>query len=104
VTLADNSPTPSNNSRFEFTYTSWGQIWKMSNFAADNRLVNYLSYNLPGWNNPPSPEPQIECTRFTERRDWAENWNRSGNPASGYMLPTGAEQETFFKDYAFDTP
>ena len=93
ITLADNSETPANNSRFEFSYTSWGQIWKVSNFAADNRLVNYRSYNLPGWNNPPGPEPQTDCPRFTERRDWAENWNRSGNPANGYMLPTGVEQE-----------
>jgi len=91
VTLADNSPTPSNNSRFEFSYTSWGQIRKVTNFAADNRVLNYRSYNLPLSNSP--TEAQTDCPRFTERRDWAENWNRSGTPATGYMLPTGPEQE-----------
>ena len=89
VTLADNSPTPSNNSRFEFTYTSWGQIRKVSHIAADNRVLNYRSYNLPQTNSPAQPD----CPRFTERRDWAENWNRSGTAATGYMLPTGLEQE-----------
>jgi len=89
VTLADNSTTPSNNSRFEFAYTSWGQVWKISNFAADNHLLNYRSYNLPQTNSP----AQTDCPRFTERRDWAENWNRSGTPAPGYMLPTGTEEE-----------
>ena len=81
--------TLDDGSRFNFDYTSWGQVWKISNFAADNHLLNYRSYNLP-LNNSTS---QTDCPRFTERRDWAENWNRSGTAASGYMLPTGAEQE-----------
>ena len=89
VTLADTSSTPSNNSRFEFSYTSWGQIWKISNLDADNHLNNYRSYDLPQTGSP----AQVDCPRFTERRDWAANWNRSGAPAAGYMLPTGTEQE-----------
>jgi YD repeat-containing protein len=67
VTLADGS-------RFDFSYTSWGQIWKVANFAADNHLLNQRAYNLPG-----SPllatGPQDDCPRFTQRRDWAQYWN-----------------------------
>ncbi len=53
VTLDDNSTTPSQNSRLEFDYTSWGQVWKVSNFAADDtpatpHLLNYRAYKLSG--------------------------------------------------------
>ena len=80
--------TLNDNSRFNFDYTSWGQIWKISNFAEDNHLLNYRSYNLP-LNNSVA---QNDCPRFTERRDWAENWNRSG-PLGTALLPAGPEQE-----------
>jgi YD repeat-containing protein len=80
--------TLDDDSRFEFDYTYWGQIWKIRNHAADGHLLNYRAYNLPGgWETP-----QTDCPRFTIRVDWAENWNRSGpNGTSG--LPGGAEQE-----------
>ena len=84
VTLDDNSTTPTQNSYFTFDYTSFGQVWKISNFAADNHLRNYRSYRLPGsplWASPPA---QTDCPRFTERRDWAEKWNQNAG---------GTEQE-----------
>src|SRR6185295_202855 len=72
VTIDDNSTTASQNSHYDFEYTSWGQVKKISNVAADNHVLNYRSYNLPDASNVLS-----ECPRFTERRDWAENWNRN---------------------------
>lgn len=69
VTLADDS-------RFDFTYTNWGQVWKIAYIASDsvNHVLNYRAYNLPG-----SPllqsSAQSDCPRFTERRDWAKYWN-----------------------------
>jgi YD repeat-containing protein len=87
--------TLDDNSRFNFDYTSWGQIWKISNYAEDNHLLNYRSYNLP-LNNSVA---QTDCPRFTERHDWAENWNRSGsNGPAG--LPAGAEQEVLTAGWA----
>src|ERR1051326_1344832 len=74
VTLADNS-------RFDFDYTSWGQVWKISSFANDGQtLLNYRSYNLPLDNS----SAQTDCPRFTERHDFAKYWNRDTN---------GTEQE-----------
>ncbi len=76
VTLADNS-------HYDLSYTSWGQVWKVSNFAPDNHLLNQRAYNLPG-----SPllatGPQDDCPRFTQRRDWAQYWNgdTDGTPVS----------------------
>ena len=81
--------TTSDNSRFDFDYTTWGQVWKINNYAADGTtLLNHRSYNLP-LNNTTA---QTDCPRFTERRDWAENWNRSG-AAGASGLPAGPEQE-----------
>lgn len=80
--------TLDDGSRFNFEYTSWGQVWKIKNYAADNHLLNYRSYKLPLDNSM----AHTDCPRFTERRDWAENFNRSG-PAGASGLPAGAEQE-----------
>ncbi|MGH9908350.1 MAG: hypothetical protein ACRD8U_22530, partial [Pyrinomonadaceae bacterium] len=51
-------------------------------------LLNYRSYNLPQDNTA----PQTDCPRFTQRRDFASNWNRGG-PIGPANLPTGPEQE-----------
>ncbi|HEX7774676.1 MAG TPA: hypothetical protein VF435_19790, partial [Pyrinomonadaceae bacterium] len=64
VTLADGSHS-------DFSYTSWGQVWKISGYAADNHLLNYRTYNLP----QTAATAQTDCPRFSERRDWAQYWN-----------------------------
>jgi YD repeat-containing protein len=64
VTLADGSHS-------DFTYTSWGQVWKISGYAADNHLLNYRTYNLP----QTAASAHTDCPRFTERHDWAQYWN-----------------------------
>lgn len=76
------------NSSYAFDYTSWGQIWKIYNYAADGHLLAYRAYNLPGNNLT----PQTDCPRFTDRHDWAEDWNRGG-PLGSAGLPAGAEGE-----------
>jgi len=80
--------TVNDGSRFNFEYTSWGQVWKIRNHASDGHLLNYRSYDLPQTN----AVALQDCPRFTERRDWAENWNRGGAPGPT-GLPAGPEQE-----------
>ena len=78
--LTDNS-TPqmlsrvkfADNSYVNFSYTSWGQVWKVSTYAVDNHLLNYRFYNLPQTADP--LVPFADCPRFTERHDWAQYWN-----------------------------
>jgi YD repeat-containing protein len=86
VTLADNS-------HFDFDYTSWGQMWRIRNFATatNDHLLNYRSYNLPVDNSA----AQTDCPRFTQRRDWAANWNRNQSgieqeAVTTYTVPTSS--------------
>jgi RHS repeat-associated protein len=62
-------------SYFTFNYNApFAQVNRINHYAADGHLLAYTSYNVS------SASGQTECPRFTERRDWAENWN-SGNEA-----------------------
>jgi hypothetical protein len=69
VTLPDDS-------HFDFSYTNWGQVWKVAYIASDNvnHVLHYRAYNLPG--SPlQATSAQTDCPRFTERRDWVKYWN-----------------------------
>lgn len=81
--------TLNDGSRFDFDYNTWGQALQVKNYAADNHLLNYRTYNLPADATNEYPD----CPRFTERRDWAENWNRSTSSTGFSGLPAGAEGE-----------
>jgi YD repeat-containing protein len=103
--LTDNS-TPqllsrvrlADNSYFDFSYSSWGQVYKVSSYAADNtnHLLNYRFYNLP---QTAGSIAYDDCPRFTELRDWAQYWNgdTDGTPAANeealtqFAIPTGVD-------------
>lgn len=61
------------DSYFDFSYTSWGQVYKISSYAPDAHLLNYRFYNLP--QTAGSGFEHSDCPRFTQRRDWAQYWN-----------------------------
>jgi RHS repeat-associated protein len=73
-----------NGSRYNFEYTTFGQVNKIRRHEADNRLLSYVRYNL-------DTGAQSDCPRFSEERVWAENWNDgleavttySGNVSTG---------------------
>jgi YD repeat-containing protein len=90
VTLDDNSDTLANNSHFDFAYTPFGQVWKISNYAADNHLLNQRTYKLPMSPLWPDAAVQNECPRFTERRDWGQwaNGDTDKTPAAGEEIVT----------------
>ncbi len=95
--------TFANNSHYDFSYTSFGQVWKIS-YTAGNELLHYRAYNLP----QTASTLQHDCPRFTERRDWARHWNgdTDGTAAAGeeavtsyaepvsatWTMPGGAQQ------------
>jgi YD repeat-containing protein len=89
------------NSRYTFEYTLWGQVKKINNYASNDVLLNYVSYNLD------TTAGQTDCPRFTERIDYAHDWSDVGqtttsftawgaNAASAQVtMPDG----TFYKEY-----
>jgi RHS repeat-associated protein len=70
-------------SYYDFGYTNFGQIWKITRFAPDTTPLSYASYNLPG-----SPlldsSAQTDCPRFTEQRVWAKDWNNNAEALTTY--------------------
>ena len=66
---------------FTFNYNSaFAQVNRINHHAADAHLLNYTSYNVS------SSAGQTECPRFTERRDWAENWNNGNEAVTSYSV------------------
>ncbi len=87
---------------FTFQYNAaFAQVNRINHYAADNHLLSYVSYNVS------SAAGQTECPRFTERRDWAENWNSGNEAVTTYSVaadnswsqstaPDGTIQKEFF--------
>jgi YD repeat-containing protein len=72
---------------YKFRYNSWGQIDKVTSYAADS-LVNGqmtdthpLNYTL--YTHTP-PNPANDCPRVTQTKEWAENWNNNLEAATSY--------------------
>ncbi|HKR59587.1 MAG TPA: S8 family serine peptidase, partial [Pyrinomonadaceae bacterium] len=113
VTVLNRVNLPDGSSyRFQYN-TNFGQVNRINHYAADNHLLSYTSYNMS------SGSGQTDCPRFTERRDWAENWNGDGNgvPATAeeavtsYSVATDnswtkvtAPDGTIYKEFFNTTP
>ena len=67
-------------SHYNFDYTSWGQVYRITHYAADDHQLSSTSYDLP----PDTGVEQTDCPRFTERHDWAENWNGDAEAVTAY--------------------
>ncbi len=81
-------------SYYKFDYNAWGQVWKITHFAAnsvvggvpqDTHALSYLRYNLPG-SDLLGASAQTDCPRFTEQRLWIENgvMNQSAEVTKSY--------------------
>lgn len=94
VTVLDKI-TYANGANTRFEYNDFGQVWKVSNYAADNHKLSHVSTDL---NSPGSN--LLDVPRFSETRSWVENFNQNGG---------GVEQEvvipnTFVTSQSYSTP
>lgn len=70
------SVTLDDGSYYGFEYTPFGQVWKITYYAPNAQALNVTAYNLPG-SYYVGMSAQSDCPRFTERHDWALNWNNN---------------------------
>ena len=98
VTLQDGS-------YFTFNYNSaFAQVNRINRYAGDTHLLNYTSYNVN------SAAGQTECPRFTEKREWAENWNNHNEVVTTYSVASDASwsqvitpDSTIYKELYYTT-
>lgn len=70
-------------SYFTFNYNNaFAQVNRINRYAADTHILSYTSYNMN------SAAGQTDCPRFTERREWAENWNNHNEVVTTYSAAT----------------
>jgi RHS repeat-associated protein len=69
---------------YHFDYNSYGQVYQIRHKAPDGHELEHTFYNL---NNPGT---QTDCPRFTERRDYAQNWNNGNEAVTTYSVTNNA--------------
>lgn len=90
-------------SRYQFDYTSWGQVRQITRYAPDGHALAYTTYNLP----QDAGSPADDCPRPTEVRNWVEGANNEGEAVTSYAfaqdgswgqatLPDGSVHKEFF--------
>ncbi len=104
----------SDGSYYKFSYNDWGQVWKVTHYAADsdpasdNHALSATWLNLPGAGVSPgqaAPLPatqQTDCPRFTEERTWIQKgvMNADGEVVTSYSpwSPDMASCDTYLPD------
>ena len=86
---------------FTFGYNAaFGQVNRINHYAADGHLLAYTAYNVD------SSAGQTDCPRFTQRKDWAENWNNGAEAITNYSVDPGgawsqqtAPDQTIYKEF-----
>lgn len=76
IVYADGSST-------RFDYNSYGQVYKVSNIAADNHVLNHTKINL---SNNDLSAAQADCPRFSETRNYVENFNNGNETIVGNTI------------------
>jgi YD repeat-containing protein len=98
-------------SYFKFSYNQWGQVWKVTHYAADSVAPNgqpneshplsSTRLDLPG-SDLQAASPQADCPRFTQERVWVEYgvMNQSAEVVTSYdqWAPNMASCQMTFPD------
>ncbi len=70
--------------RYNFDYSTWGQVSQITHSAADNHQLSYTSYAMDAG-------AQSDCPRVAQKSTWAENWNLVNGVATAvataYAIP-----------------
>ncbi len=58
----------------KFDYNSYGQVYKVGNYASDNHELNHTQVNL---SDSDLTSAQTDCPRFSQTKNYAENFNNN---------------------------
>jgi RHS repeat-associated protein len=70
-------------SSYRFDYTPFGQVSVIRRHAPDDHQLAYTSYNM-------GTGPHSDCPRFSQQREWAENWNNGAEALTSYSTTLDA--------------
>jgi len=97
-----NKVSLNDGSYYKFLYNSWGQVYRIERHAADvpppgdGRLLSYTEYDLQ---SPTAAQTDhgngswTDCPRFTQRKDFASDWNNDAPVVTTYSVGTAGEQD-----------
>jgi YD repeat-containing protein len=75
------------SSRFQFDYTSWGEVRRITKYAPDGHALTYVSYNLP----QDATAALTDAPRATELGNWVEGENNDAETITRFDVdPSGA--------------
>jgi RHS repeat-associated protein len=72
------------NTSYHFDYNGYGQVYQIRHKAPDGHELEHTFYNID------NPGTQTDCPRFTERHDYAQDWNGGNEAITRYAVTTGA--------------
>jgi len=72
------------NTSYHFDYNGFGQVYQIRHKAPDGHELEHTFYNIE------NPGTQTDCPRFTERHDYAQDWNGGNEAITRYAVTTGA--------------
>ncbi|HXL79253.1 MAG TPA: hypothetical protein VN951_00130, partial [Pyrinomonadaceae bacterium] len=76
------------NTSYHFDYNSYGQVYQIRHQAPDGHELEHTFYNID------TSTAQTDCPRFTERRDYAQDWNSNQEAITSYSVTNGASWTT----------
>lgn len=72
------------NTSHHFDYNSYGQVYQIRQKAPDGHELEHTRYNFD------TAGAQSDCPRFTQRLDYAEDWNGGAEAVTTYSVTTGS--------------
>ncbi|MEO7970852.1 MAG: S8 family peptidase, partial [bacterium] len=78
----------SDNTSYHFDYNSYGQVYQIRHKAPDGHELEHTWYNFD------LSQAQTDCPRFTDKREYAQDWNNGQEAITLYSVTNGASWTT----------
>ncbi|MGI8838871.1 MAG: S8 family serine peptidase [Pyrinomonadaceae bacterium] len=76
------------NTSYHFDYNSYGQVYQIRHKAPDGHELEHTFYNFD------LSQGQTDCPRFTDKREYAQDWNNNQEAITYYSVTNNASWTT----------